>query len=134
MHRVVISLLGALLLGGCATPTTESEYSDDSGVFVPRTLPAAAPPVVSPTIEPEVPKARIDRRAHGRIASVNTILRFVVMEFPVWGLPSHEQRLNVYRGGQKIGEVKVTGPTIDTTVAGDLVAGEAQPGDEVRQD
>lgn len=134
MRRVVISLLGALLLGGCATSRTESEYPEDSAVFVPRTIPAAAPPAVSPTTEPEVPKARIDRRAHGRIASVNTILRFVVMEFPVWGLPAHGQRLNVYRGAQKIGEIKVTGPTIDTTVAGDLVAGEAQPGDEVRED
>jgi hypothetical protein len=45
-----------------------------------------------------------------------------------------EQRLNVYRNGQKVGEVKVTGPALDTTIAGDIVAGEAQLGDEVRED
>ena len=39
----------------------------------------------------------------------------------------------LFRSEQKIGEVKVTGPARDTTVAGDLVAGEAQLGDEVRE-
>jgi hypothetical protein len=134
MHRVVISFLGALLLSGCATPSTEGEFPDDPGVFVPRSVPVPPPSAIQPAAEPEVPAARLDPRVHGRIASVNPILRFVVMEFPVWRLPAPEQRLNVYRGEQKVGEVKVTGPTIDTTVAGDLVAGEAQPGDEVRQD
>jgi hypothetical protein len=134
MHRVVITLLGVLLLGGCATPTVEREFPDDPGVFVPRSIPAAPPPAPRPSTEAEVPKVRLDPRVHGRIASVNVALRFVVMEFPVWRLPAPGQRLNVYRGEQKIGEVKVTGPTIDTTVAGDLLIGEAQPGDEVRQD
>jgi hypothetical protein len=134
MHRVVPCLLGALLLAGCSTPTAERPYSHDSSVFVPRTIPAAPPPAPSPAPEPAVPKARLDTRVHGRIASVNPSLRFVVMEFPVWRMPAPDQRLYVYRGQQKIGEVKVTGPAIDTTIAGDLIAGEAMPGDQVRQD
>jgi hypothetical protein len=134
MHRVVISLLGALLLGGCATSSIEGEFSDDPGAFVPRTIVLPPTPAGPPATEPEVPKARLDPRVHGRIASVNPALRFVVMEFPVWRLPAPEQWLNVYRGEQKVGEIRVTGPTIDTTVAGDLVAGEAQPGDRVRED
>ncbi len=75
----------------------------------------------------------MDRRVSGRIVSVNPALRFVVMDFPVWHLPVLEQRLQVYRGEQRIGVVKVTGPTVDTTVAGDLIAGEARVGDEVRE-
>jgi hypothetical protein len=75
----------------------------------------------------------MDRRVTGRIVSVNPTLRFVVMDFPVWGMPALEQRLHVYRDGQRMGEVKVTGPTVETTVAGDLVAGEARLGDEVRE-
>jgi len=75
----------------------------------------------------------MDRRIAGKIVSVNPALRFVVMDFPVWLMPALDQRLHIYRGEQKIGEVKVTGPTVDTTVAGDLVAGEARPGDEVRE-
>ena len=45
-----------------------------------------------------------------------------------------DQRLNIYHNGQKIGEVKVTGPTRDTTIAGDIIAGEANVGDEARDD
>lgn len=79
------------------------------------------------------PDVRMDRRVHGKIVGVNFALRFVVMDFPVWCMPIPEQRLDVYRDDQKIGEVKVTGPTVDTTVAGDLIAGEAGAGDEVRE-
>jgi hypothetical protein len=56
------------------------------------------------------------------------------MDFPIRRVPALEQRLNVYRQGQKVGEVKVTGPVLDTTIAGDIVAGEAQPGDELTED
>ena len=49
-------------------------------------------------------------------------------------MPAVDQRLNVYHDGQKTGEVKVTGPTRDTTIAGDITAGEARVGDEVRED
>jgi hypothetical protein len=56
------------------------------------------------------------------------------MDFPIGKMPPIDQRLNVYHGGQKTGEVKVTGPTRDTTTAGDLLSGEAQAGDEVRDD
>jgi hypothetical protein len=75
----------------------------------------------------------MDRRVSGRVVSVNPALRFVVMDFSLWRMPTMDQRLSIYRNEQKIGEVKVTGPTRDTTVAGDLVAGEAQLGDEVRE-
>jgi len=75
----------------------------------------------------------MDRRVSGQIVSVNPALRFVVMDFPIWRMPALDQRLYVYRDGQRIGEVKVTGPTVETTVAGDLVVGEARLGDEVRE-
>jgi hypothetical protein len=68
----------------------------------------------------------------GKIARVNAEGRFVVLTFPIGHLPTLEQRLSVYRHGLKIGEVRVTGPQLDDSVVGDLVAGEAQPGDEVR--
>lgn len=75
-----------------------------------------------------------DDSVGGRVASVNPTLRFVVMDFPFRKMPALEQRLNIYRNGQKIGEVKVTGPSLDTTIAGDIITGEAQIGDEVRED
>ena len=43
-----------------------------------------------------------------------------------------EQRLNLYRNGLKAGEIKVTGPQLDENVVADIVAGDAQLGDEAR--
>jgi hypothetical protein len=80
------------------------------------------------------PEVTLDEGVLGTVVSVNPALRFLVMDFPVRKLPVLEQRLNVYRNGQKVGEVKVTGPGRDTTIAGDITVGEVQVGDEVRED
>lgn len=70
----------------------------------------------------------------GKIASVNPGGRFVVLSFPIGVMPPAERRLHVYRAGLKVGEVKITGPQRDTHTVADLVAGECQLGDEVRED
>jgi hypothetical protein len=44
-----------------------------------------------------------------------------------------EQQLVLYRQGQKIGEVKVTGPQQDDNIIADVLSGEAEAGDEVRE-
>jgi hypothetical protein len=43
-----------------------------------------------------------------------------------------DQRLNVYRGGLKVGELIVTGPQREDSIVADVTAGEARTGDEVR--
>lgn len=68
----------------------------------------------------------------GKVVRVNSTDRFVVLNFPIGHLPVLDERLNVYRLGLKVGEVKVTGPQMDDNVVGDLVAGDANVGDEVR--
>lgn len=68
----------------------------------------------------------------GKVVTYNVAGRFVVLDFPVGRLPALDQRLFVYRLGLKVGEVKITGPERDTNTVGDLVSGEAQKGDEVR--
>ncbi len=68
----------------------------------------------------------------GKIVRVNSSARFVVLNFPIGHLPMLEQRLQVYRRGLKVGEVKVTGPQLDDNVVADLLAGEAAEGDQVR--
>lgn len=70
----------------------------------------------------------------GRVAAVNAAGRFVVLTFPLGTMPALQKRLSVYRGGLKIGEVKVTGPQLDINIDADIVAGECQVGDEVRED
>lgn len=68
----------------------------------------------------------------GKVAKVNVDGGFVVITFPIGHLPTLDQRLSIYRGGLKVGEVRVTGPQLDDNVVGDIAAGEAKAGDEAR--
>ena len=123
-------LLFAFLLAGCALskpdPTASAAQTKTA-----RSSPAAVGRGQKAASKPEV---TLDEAVLGRVVSVDPTLRFLVMDFPLRKLPSVDQRLNVYHQGQKIGEVKVTGPMRDTTIAGDIMFGQAQVGDEVRDD
>jgi hypothetical protein len=68
----------------------------------------------------------------GKVALVNSSGRFVVLNFPLGKMAPVEQHLNLYRRGLKVGEVKVTGPAKEDNIVADLVAGEADVGDEAR--
>ncbi|HHY85095.1 MAG TPA: hypothetical protein GYA07_06115 [Verrucomicrobia bacterium] len=67
----------------------------------------------------------------GRISSANPSLQFVVITFPVGQMAEIGQRLFVYRGGLRVGELKVTGPQSEDSIVADIVAGEARKGDDV---
>jgi hypothetical protein len=128
--RVAV-LFSAFLLAGCALskpdPTASAEQTKPDRTSK-HTAPGRGQKVGSRQ------EVTLDEAVMGTVVSVNPTLRFLVMDFPVRKLPVLEQRLNVYRNGQKVGEVKVTGPGRDTTIAGDILVGEAQVGDEVRED
>jgi hypothetical protein len=68
----------------------------------------------------------------GRVIAVRDQLRFVIIDFTGSRMPRLEQRLSVYRLDQKVAEVKISGPYLGTTVAADITAGDALPGDLVR--
>ena len=68
----------------------------------------------------------------GKVAMVNGTGRFVVLSFPLGRMAVLDQRLNVYRSGLKVGELRVTGPQREDHIVADLVAGEAEAGDQVR--
>ena len=68
----------------------------------------------------------------GKVALVNSTGRFVVLNCPIGKMAAAEQHLNLYRRGLKVGEVKVTGPAREDNIVADLVAGEAEVGDEAR--
>ena len=70
----------------------------------------------------------------GRVASVNLNGRFVVLSYPIGGLPPVDRRLNVYRAGLKVGELKVNRWQLDNLAVADIVAGECRVGDETRED
>jgi hypothetical protein len=68
----------------------------------------------------------------GRVSAANLNLKFVVLTFPIGAIPGKDVRLNIYRQGLKVGEVKITGPQQDNNTVADLIAGNAQVGDEAR--
>jgi hypothetical protein len=94
-----------------------------SGCLHHRPAPAAPAPqaIVTP-----------DDSLTARVLSYNSAGRFVVLGFPVGRMPRQEQSLFLYRNGMKVAEVRVNGPQRDNNVVADLVTGEAQVGDEVR--
>jgi hypothetical protein len=82
---------------------------------------APAPAIVTP-----------DNSLAGKVVSCNSAGRFVVLNFPSRQMPKTDSRLFLYRTGLKVAEVKVTGPQNDDNTVADLVSGDAQTGDEVR--
>ena len=77
--------------------------------------------IVTPAVTPK-----------GKVMRVNEGARFAVLNFPVGDLPPVGQRLDVYRHGLKVGEVKITGPQQDDNTVADITNGQAQEGDELR--
>jgi len=94
----------------------------------PSTVPApATPPVTTGTIvTPARPKS-------GHVTLVNGSARYVVVTFSLGQLPAHESHLAVYRNGLKVAELKVTGFSRDINAVADIVMGECEVGDEVRE-
>jgi len=67
-----------------------------------------------------------------KVLKVNTVGRFVVLNFPDGRLPKLDQHLFLYRDGLKTAEVKVVGPQQETSIVADIISGDAQAGDTVR--
>jgi len=108
-----------------------------------KSAPEPAPsrhPTITVTVQTntlENPNPQVTRAVealNGRVVSVNNQLRFVVVDFLNQRMPRLEQKLAVYHFDQKVAELKVSGPFLGTTVAADVTAGEAQPGDLVRNE
>jgi hypothetical protein len=70
----------------------------------------------------------------GKVASVNLAGQFAILTFQAGALPVLDQKLAIYRGNLKVGEVRISKEQIGQNLAADIVAGEARVGDEVRPD
>lgn len=111
VFRGLCLLLGGLCLAGCA-----------SKVGGPAKAPKASPRV---SVVPQ-------HAVVGRVVRLNPVGRFAILSFPVGVMPAPDQRLSVYRGQTKVGEVKVSGRPLGENIAADLLEGDCAPGDEVR--
>jgi hypothetical protein len=149
MRWFLITVVACTLASGCAShqPATpdpslaETETADTKETSRRKRASPSKPPPAKPqapqrehSITNENGVLTLTNPLHGRVASVNVNLRFVVLDFALKQLPAIEQRLGVYREGLKVGEVKVTGPERGGNIVADLVAGEVRVGDEVRPD
>jgi hypothetical protein len=118
-------LLVTLVFAGCAREkTTEPQYHSLVGAS------SATDSETSTATQPLMVKAV--EELNGKVSSANLNLKFVVLTFPVGQMAEVNQRLGVYRAGLKVGELNVTGPQRDDSTVADIIAGEAQTGDEVR--
>jgi hypothetical protein len=106
-------LLMAVVLTGCASHHGRK--------------PKSAAPVVAPAaiVTP-------DDSLTAKVVSVNSVGRFVILNFPMEQMPRLQQPLFLYREGLKVAEVRVSGPQQDDNIAADVIAGDAQVGDVVR--
>lgn len=93
----------------------------------PRQGPEVGPPAPYPQVTPVTP-------VQGRVVFLNPKLRFVIVDFAFHRLPQFEQRLGVFRAGRRVGEVRISGPADGTRIAADVMSGEADVGDLVRED
>lgn len=112
----VLTLLGAaLLIAGCAS-NQEPKFAEVPGG------PSPSNPVVKPA-----------NALTGKVVSYNRVGRFAVINFPVTQMAPVGQTLSLFRDGLKVGEVKITGPQKDDNIVADVMQGDAQVGDQVRE-
>ncbi|HEY1169994.1 MAG TPA: hypothetical protein VGH19_01375 [Verrucomicrobiae bacterium] len=132
----VVVLLAVVLSSGCAS---KSKQVEEKSPFMDRTSDvavSAAPPAEKSTRKnkddgkPEIAPANA---IAGKVVMVNDALRYVVVDFGFGRLPQPEQRLGVYRAGNKVAEIKISSQPRNSNYAADIITGTIAIGDEVRQ-
>lgn len=68
----------------------------------------------------------------GQVISINMRLGFVVLDYSLTGLPRLGDVLDLWRQQSIVGQLKVSGPILNTTAVADIVSGEPQMGDLAR--
>lgn len=91
---------------------------------------AATPPAATSSkmiVTPDLSQA-------AKVVDVNTVGRFVILNFPAGQMPKPQQTFFLYRHGLKVGEVRITGPKDQNNIVADIVTGNAKVGDAVRNE
>lgn len=100
----------------------------------PPNAPASGKPPAELRDDLRYPQVTPVTPVQGRVVFLNPRLRFVIVDFAFHRLPQLAQRLGVFRAGQRVGEVRISGPADGTTIVADVMTGEAAVGDLVRED
>ncbi len=129
------TLAFTLSLAGCAS--NDGDPSSDRPAV--QTIPSKGGGLVT-EFQPSDPTTKSDNAeseplvlpTSGRIHTINAGLRFVVVDYTLGGAPPLESLVNVYRGNQRVGQIRLTGPERNGFIAADIVEGILQTDDEVR--
>jgi hypothetical protein len=105
-------VFAGILMVGCAYHPHPSKVS----------APASAGAIVTP-----------DNSLAGKVVASNAAGHFVVLNFPSAQMPKADASLALYRAGLKVADIRITGPQNEDNTVADVVSGEAQVGDEVRE-
>jgi hypothetical protein len=124
----------ALMLSGCAWVGRHMPWHHKSQA-TPAVTATATAPAPAEKAHPSKSKNIVtaDESLIAKVLTANTVGRFVVLNFPAGHLPKLDQHLYLYRNGLKTAEVKVVGPQQDTCIVADILSGDAQSGDTVRE-
>lgn len=68
----------------------------------------------------------------GKVARVNPTARIVVVSYPIGQVPPVGKLVSLYRRGLKVAEVRVCPPQLEDNTVADILAGDAEVGDEAR--
>lgn len=129
---VTLAAFVVMVVSGCKSQETPAEASS-------RKIPSTAKGgglgpetrVINATTNVANP-APVVLPASGRVHTVNAGLRFVVIDYTLGGIPPLQSLLDVFRGNERVGQVRLSGPERNGFVAADVTDGFLQVGDEVR--
>ena len=85
-----------------------------------------------PSSVPIVAGYRSLNRSVGRVIQVHDRLRFVILDYTLSQIPPPGSRLDLYRGTNIVGSIKLSHWRNTYTAAGDFAEGSPQLGDEAR--
>jgi len=131
MRAIVMLSLSAALFVGCQHPKPSDSATRSSQPVTAKGSEIRPTKPKSPT-KSTTPQTAPVSEPVGKVASVNPTLRFVVIDFALNPVPQVDQRMAVYREGQKVGEVKISPQSRNSIIAADVTAGDAKVGDDVR--
>ncbi len=133
-HWPAVAVAALFLHAGCSSPDPTSRERPANTVIASKGggLITVAPPADPPARTNRAETDPLILPTSGRIHSVHPGLQFVVVDYTLGGIPSFQSLLPVYRGDQKVGQIRLTGPERNGFVAADVDEGLLQVDDEVR--
>jgi hypothetical protein len=125
MRALPLGLLALLAVTGCGKNKAAPPPGGAAGALT------RSPAASVSRADPNVIVTR-DTALIGKVVRVNPTARIVVLNFPIGHLPVTDQQMNLYRRGLKVGQVRISNWQLEDSVVADMLAGDAQLGDEVR--